>query len=405
VASTFTPYAGLADTIQDVAASGTTKAHLRLGQLFILGFIAAAYLSFATTLSLVVGAGIETPGLQKLVMGLVFPIGLISLVIAGGEMWTGTSMNAPVAGMMGRVRWQDVLYTLVGSYAGNFAGGLFCAWLLLKGSNVLIGPGYTGSAWGDLLHKLTLMKVSLSFSQAFWRGFACVWLVDLAVFLSFRAQDTAGKFFLVWFPAATFFAIGLEHSVVNMFLIPAGIMAGSTVTWGQFFFYNQIPVTLGNAAAGAFCLGLGYWYVAGMPVRKDVGDPGAAPYFSPNSAYVHGDHRYLARTVLAIVKVVVGLTLLMPGLASLLTFWFFEGTPAPHAGVLDHPGLFPLYGEPLIVLVLFGLLMKLCAMKTKTSAVPITMTDRGAEDTENGTGVKAMDPPRPYRTDGAVTPH
>ena len=97
--------------------------------------------------------------------------------------------------------------------------------------------------------------------------------------------------------------------------------------------------------------------------------------------------------MLAIVKVVVGLTLLMPGLASLLTFWLFEGTPAPHAGVLDHPGLFPLYGEPLIVLVLFGLLMKLCAMQTKTSVVQITMTDHGAEDTGNGTGVKAMDSP------------
>src|SRR2546425_926344 len=102
MASTFTPYAGLPDTIQAVAASGVTKTQLSLGQLFTLGFIAAAYLSFATTLSLVVGAGIETPGLQKLVMGVVFPIGLISLVIGGGEMWTGSSMNAPGAGMVPR---------------------------------------------------------------------------------------------------------------------------------------------------------------------------------------------------------------------------------------------------------------------------------------------------------------
>ena len=363
MASTFTPYAGLTDTIQAVAASGVTKTQLSLGQLFTLGFIAAAYLSFATTLSLVVGAGIETPGLQKLVMGVVFPIGLISLVIGGGEMWTGSSMNAPVAGMMGRARWQAVLYTLVGSYAGNFAGGLFCAWLLIQGGNVLIGPGYASPAWGEMLHKLTLMKVSLSFSQAFWRGFACVWLVDLAVFLSFRAQDTAGKFLLVWFPAATFFAMGLEHSVVNMFLIPAGIMAGAPVTWGQFFFYNQIPVTLGNAAAGAICLGLGYWYAAGMPVRKEIGGPGAGYYFSPDSEYVHGDHGYLARTVLAIVKVVIGLALLMPGLASLLTFWLYEGAPAPQALVAKPPGLFPLYGEPVIVLALFVLLMVLCAVK------------------------------------------
>jgi formate transporter len=365
MASTFTPYAGLSDTIQAVAAAGKTKTQLSLGQLFTLGFIAAAYLSFATTLSIVAGAGIETLGLQKLVMGVVFPIGLISLVIGGGEMWTGSSMNAPVAGMTGHARWENVLYTLIGSYAGNFAGGLFCAWLLIKGGNVLIGPGYASPAWGEMLHKLTLMKVSLSFSQAFWRAFACVWLVDLAVFLSFRAQDSAGKFLLVWFPAATFFTMGLEHSVVNMFLIPAGIMAGAPVTWGQFFFYNQIPVTLGNAAAGAICLGLGYWYAAGMPVRKEIGDPGADAYFAPDSEYVHGNHRYLARTMLAIVKVVVGLALLMPGLASLLTFLLYEGAPAPVALGAKPPGLFSLYGEPVIVLALFVLLMVLWARKTR----------------------------------------
>src|SRR3989304_7817013 len=82
--SRFVPYAGLSDTIDELATVGVTKSRLGLGQVFVLGFIAASYLSFATTLSIVAGAGIQTPGLQKLVMGLVFPIGLISLVIGGG---------------------------------------------------------------------------------------------------------------------------------------------------------------------------------------------------------------------------------------------------------------------------------------------------------------------------------
>src|SRR3990172_11227251 len=97
--SRFVPYADLSDTIHELAASGVTKSRLGPGQVFVLGFIASSYLSFATTLSIVAGAGVQTPGLQKLVMGLVFPIGLISLVIGGGEMRTGTAMNAPVAGM------------------------------------------------------------------------------------------------------------------------------------------------------------------------------------------------------------------------------------------------------------------------------------------------------------------
>jgi hypothetical protein len=154
-----------------------------------------------------------------------------------------------------------------------------------------------------------------------------------------------------------------------MFLIPAGIMAGAPVSWGQFFFYNQIPVTLGNAAAGAICLGLGYWYAAGMPVRREVRGAGMECYFSPDSEYVHGDRRYLARTVIAIVKVVIGLALLMPGLASLLTFLLSEGAPAPQALAVKPTGLLALYGEPAIVLALFVLLMVLCARYTKKGTV------------------------------------
>src|SRR4051812_47467679 len=100
-----------------------------------------------------------------------------------------------------------------------------------------------------------------------------------------------------------------------------------------------------------------------MPVRKEIGDPGADFYFAPDSEYVHGNHGYLARTVLAIVKVVVGLALLMPGLASLLMFWLCEGAPAPQAPGAKPSGLFARYGEPVVGLALFVLLMVLWARK------------------------------------------
>ncbi len=360
----FVPYGGLPDTIHEIATYGVTKTRLSFGQLFVLGFIAASYLSFATTLSIVAGAGVETPGIQKLVMGLVFPIGLISLVIGGGEMWTGTAMNAPVAGMTGRVAWKAVLYTLIGSYAGNFVGGFFCAWLLIKGSNVIVGPGYTNEVWAQLLHKISLMKSSLTFSQAFWRAFACVWLVDLAVYLSFRSKETVGKFFLIWFPTATFFTIGLEHSVVNMFLIPAGIMAGAEITWGQFLFYNQLPVTLGNAAAGAVCLGLGYWYSAGMPLLKnsDAAKGGKyEDYFNTHPDYVHGDNGYLMKTIGATLGVIVMFTLLCPGVGSLIAYFFLEGLPDVKSVVPAAEGGFSIFGEPIIVIAYFTVLSAVAA--------------------------------------------
>lgn len=367
--SGFVPYAGLSDTVNDIATYGVTKTRLSFGQLFVLGFIAASYLSFATTLSIVAGAGVESPGIQKLVMGLVFPIGLISLVIGGGEMWTGTAMNAPVAGMTGRATWKSVLYTLIGSYAGNFAGGLFCAWLLIVASDVIVagGPGYPKPIWAELLHKYATTKCSLTFEQAFWRGVACVWLVDLAVYLSFRSKEIVGKFFLIWFPTATFFTIGLEHSVVNMFVIPAGILAGENITWGQFFLYNQLPVTLGNATAGAVCLGLGYWYSAGMPLLK--GSPAARgeryeDYFSTHPEYVHGNNSYLFRTILAVVGVIIGLAVIMPGGASLLSYVLMEGMPtraAIHTPLSQAVGSFSLYGEPLLIVGLFMAIMAVFA--------------------------------------------
>jgi formate transporter len=99
--------------------------------------------------------------------------------------------------------------------------------------------------------------------QAFTKGVLCNWMVCQAIWMATAASTLPGKAVAVMFPIPAFVAIGLEHSVANMFLIPAGILAGAPVSWGDFFFTNLLPVTLGNAVAGVVCVALAYCAVFG----------------------------------------------------------------------------------------------------------------------------------------------
>jgi len=103
--------------------------------------------------------------------------------------------------------------------------------------------------------------------EAFWRGFLCIWLVDLAIWQAYRVKEIAAKFLLIWFPTFAFFALGLEHRVVNMFLFPAAIFADAPISWTQFLLNNLMPVVLGNVVGGTFIVGMLYWFSAGLPIK------------------------------------------------------------------------------------------------------------------------------------------
>lgn len=264
----------LTETITEASEAAEQKCRLKFGQVLVLGVIAAAYLALATTLSIAVAAGIQPPGLQKLVMGAVFPVGLIAVVVAVSELSTGNYLTAALGAWTLRIGWRQTLYNWAGSYAGNFLGAFLLAVIIVQGAHVLVGPMW-GEQWVDLLKKMVLAKASLSPFEAFLRGILCIWLVDLAVWQAYRAKDTTSKFLLIWFPTFAFFALGLEHSVVNMFLFPAAIFAGADVSWSLFLANNLIPVVLGNVVGGVFIVGMLYWYSAGLPVaRRRGGDSG-----------------------------------------------------------------------------------------------------------------------------------
>ena len=346
-------YGGLHQTVHEMSIAGDTKSKIGLGQILVLGFLASIYLTFATTLAVVCATTIATVSVKKLVMGVVFPVGLIAIIIGGAELYTGNAMVPPVAAMSGRTGWGGVAYNWVGSYVGNFIGGLFGACLIIHLTHIL------GDPFLVTVKKIAYGKVSHPWWENFWRGLACVWLVDLAVYLAGRVKEAPAKFFLIWFPTMTFFAIGFEHSIVNMFIIPAGIMAGAPITWGQFLWNNLVPVTLGNTVAGLFMVGMIYWYTAGMPLLKKAVPQGAGYVDYAHEDYVHADYGHLMKVIITGLVLTVVFTALLPGVAALVTYGVLEGAPAMVGfdGTVPEQGAF----KPFLVVVYFIVLSVVAA--------------------------------------------
>lgn len=158
-------------------------------------------------------------------------------------------------------------------YLGNFIGSLLVAYMMVHSGLLASGADMLGA----VTLKIAVYKVNLGFSQAFFLGIMCNWLVCLAVWISFGADTMAGKILAIFFPIWLFITSGFEHSVANMYYIPAGIMikanttfaelshlsrdAVDSLTWTSFFVNNLAPVTLGNIVGGGISVGMAYWYV------------------------------------------------------------------------------------------------------------------------------------------------
>ena len=226
-------------------------------------------IAMGATLATICSTGVETtlgPGFKAMIAGAVFPVGLVMIVITGMSLFTSDTMLIPVAAFQGKTSWRKVGRAWLWVYAGNFAGSLFWAYLMFWGPFRKYGTTEL-SVFGQSAVAIAQAKV-LSYvaagggglSSVFAKGIACNILVNLAILLGLSADDTTGKVLGIWFPVMTFVACGFEHSVANMYIVPAGIMLGAGVTWGQFFLWNLLPVTLGNIVGGMVFVGVAYSY-------------------------------------------------------------------------------------------------------------------------------------------------
>jgi formate/nitrite transporter len=194
----------------------------------------------------------------KFIFGGVFPVGLMLVVIAGAELFTGNTACTIPAVMSGKATWGGLLRNWVLAYIGNFAGSLFVAFFLAYLTGLTAKDPWLGAT-----QAIAEGKVNLTFVQLFFRGLGCNWLVCLAVWLAVASDNVVGKIWGIWWPIMAFVALGFEHSIANMFFIPLGMLNGASVSIGQLLIGNLLPVTLGNIVGGAGFVGFIYWWLYG----------------------------------------------------------------------------------------------------------------------------------------------
>lgn len=264
--------ATIADTLtRTVCRQKTRESILRLT---VLGFFAGVYIGFGAQLATMVThdlAGVIGVGVAKLISGAVFSVGLMLVVIAGAELFTGNNLIL-LSVLDHQVRIQKLLRNWGIVYFANLVGSLLLVLLM-----------YESGLWktnGALVGAKALLianaKVNLTFLEAFTRGILCNWLVCLALWIAVSARAVVGKVFAILFPIMAFVASGFEHSVANMFFIPMGLVlkgqatvvstagltgALSNLTIGKMIIRNLVPVTIGNIIGGAFFVATLYWIV------------------------------------------------------------------------------------------------------------------------------------------------
>ncbi|MEX0301480.1 MAG: formate/nitrite transporter family protein [Leisingera sp.] len=257
-----------------VETAGVAKARLPLPQMFVLAMLAGAFIGFgaaAYTMTLSGTGGVAGP--VRLLGGAVFSLGLILVVLAGAELFTGNVLMV-IAAVDRKIPLRLLLRSWGIVYAGNLAGaaGLAAAFAL---TGLLQGPmGATAAGIAET-------KAGLGPVEAFVRGALCNALVCLAVWLSFAARTAAGKILAILWPITAFVLLGLEHSIANMYLFPQGWAAGAAVPAAEAA-ANLLWVTLGNIVGGAGGVALAYWFafLGGKPQpegsagRQHVPEPG-----------------------------------------------------------------------------------------------------------------------------------
>ena len=245
------------DLLQEAVELAKKKSELPIRDMLIRGILAGAFLGYATSLVFVV----LSQGLPTIVGAILFPVGFVILVPLGLELVTGNFALLPAGVMAGKVRMTKLLRNLAWVYLGNLIGSLLYAGLFyLAISNWRTG---NGGAVADLLkqaaQKKTLAYMALGpsgWGTALVKAVLCNWMVTIGAVLAMSSKSTVGKIAAMWLPIMTFFALGFEHSVVNMFLIPSGMMLGAPISIAQALLWNLLPVTIGNFLAGALLTGM-----------------------------------------------------------------------------------------------------------------------------------------------------
>lgn len=250
-----------AEFVESYTATGEKKANSSISKLFLLGLLAGSFIAFASAASSTAAFGSASVATARLISGLIFPFGLVMVVLTGSELFTGNCLIT-ITVMERRTSILKMLRNLVIVYLGNLVGSLLIA----------VGCAYCGQfnyAGGELAVytiKVAAAKCALSFGKALVSGIFCNLLVCTGVMMALSAKDLIGRAAGAYIPVCFFVICGFEHCVANMYYIPAGLFANSiskyaalasekgidisALSWGNFLSTNLLPVTLGNLIGG-----------------------------------------------------------------------------------------------------------------------------------------------------------
>lgn len=253
----------LADMLIHSSEHKVNQSYLKVA---LLGIMAGAFIAFGAEASSAASYSVESTGLAKTLAGMIFPIGLMMIVLVGGQLFTSSCMNISAV-FDKKISIKNSLVNLIIVYLTNFVGAILIAYAI----NVCGELNYSAGALGAYTIKIAAAKLSLDFNAAIVSGILCNLLVCLAVLMASTAKDIIGKIFAIFFPILLFIISGFEHSVANMYYIPAGIMASQNPVYVQkaietyhvtpqqlelfsyqnMFANNLLPVTIGNFIGGA----------------------------------------------------------------------------------------------------------------------------------------------------------
>ncbi|MBC8496836.1 MAG: formate/nitrite transporter family protein [Chloroflexi bacterium] len=252
---------------------GVRKTETSALRMFALAILAGAFIAmgavFATTIA-TDASGTLSYGVTKLLVGLVFCLGLVLVIVGGAELFTGNNLIV-MAWASGKVTTRALLHNWIIVYLGNFVGAVGTAILVFLSKQHTFAGGNVGATALSIANS----KVVLGFGQAIALGILCNILVCLAVWLTFSARSTVDKIAAIIFPVSAFVAAGFEHCVANMYFVPVALFikyfdpafAASTgldltnLTWGSFIINNLLPVTIGNIIGGSLFVAGIYWVI------------------------------------------------------------------------------------------------------------------------------------------------
>jgi formate/nitrite transporter len=251
------------ESAEIIMSNGKRVLSQPIASTIVLSLLAGFYIAFGAQLATVVShdaAAHVGSGVARFLGGSVFSIGLMLVIICGAELFTGNTLLAKTA-LHGEIPWFKLVENWVIVILGNLIASIFFAWLMSR-SGLLTGN------IGEYAVNIAARKCNLPFAEALIRGILCNWLVCLAIFMAAAARDVTGKILACYVPIMAFVASGFEHSVANMYFIPAGLfiapelgMNPMGLNWTAFLFGNLLPVTIGNIIGGCVFVAGAYWFI------------------------------------------------------------------------------------------------------------------------------------------------